>query len=156
MSYSCYYEGSKSGCDSCILLRNKYNDFRGELNMTYTDMLNYCLSKKGAYIDHPFGPEIDIIKVEGKIFAQLFVLNGKETATLNCERMTGEFYRHLYPGVIVRGYHCPAVQKPYFNSFPIDVISHELILEMIEHSYATVVAKLPKYKQRLLSEDSNM
>ena len=59
--------------------------------MKYSELLNYCLSKNGAYIDHPFGPESDIIKVEGKIFAQLFVLKGIETATLNCERMTGDF-----------------------------------------------------------------
>lgn len=122
--------------------------------MQYSELLNYCLSKNGAYIDHPFGPESDIIKVEGKIFAQLFILKGKETATFNCERMTGDFYRQLYPGVIVRGYHCPAVQQPYFNSFPIDDIPDELIIEMADHSYVTVVDKLPKYKQKnLLGED---
>ena len=123
--------------------------------MTCSELLNYCLSKNGAYIDHPFGPESDIIKVEGKIFAQLFVLKGIETATLNCERMTGDFYRQLYPGVIVRGYHCPAVQQPYFNSFPIGEIPDELIFEMADHSYVTVVGKLPKYKQKkLLNEET--
>lgn len=86
----------------------------------------------------------------------MFVLKGKETATLNCERMTGDFYRQLFPGVIVRGYHCPAVQQPYFNSFPIDSVPDELIIEMADHSYATVVGKLPKYKQKdLLNEDTN-
>lgn len=118
--------------------------------MKYSELLNYCLSKTGAYIDHPFGPESDIIKVEGKIFAQLFILKGKETATFNCDRMTGDFYRQLFPGIIVRGYHCPAVQQPYFNSFPIDSVPDELIFEMADHSYATVVGKLPKYKQKNL------
>lgn len=118
--------------------------------MTYSELLNYCLSKKGAYIDHPFGPDSDIIKVEGKIFAQLFVLNGKASATLNCEQMTGSFYRSLYPDIIVRGYHCPPVQQPYFNTFPIEDVTDDLILEMADHSYATVVGKLPKYKQKNL------
>lgn len=118
--------------------------------MQYSELLNYCLSKTGAYIDHPFGPESDIIKIEGKIFAQLFILKGKETATFNCDRMTGDFYRQLFPGIIVRGYHCPAVQQPYFNSFPIDSVPDELIFEMVDHSYATVVGKLPKYKQKNL------
>ena len=120
--------------------------------MTISDLLNYCLSKKGAYIDHPFGPDSDIIKVEGKIFAQLFVLKGKESATLNCEQMTGDFYRNLFPGVIVRGYHCPPVQQPYFNTFPLKEVPDELIYEMVEHSYVTVVGKLPKYKQKKLLE----
>lgn len=122
--------------------------------MTRAELLSYCLSKKGAYIDHPFGPESDIIKVEGKIFAQLFVLKGIETATLNCERMTGDFYRQMFPGIVVRGYHCPPVQQPYFNTFPIESIPDGLIFEMADHSYSTVVGKLPKYKQReLLSKD---
>lgn len=118
--------------------------------MTYTEILDYCLSKNGAYIDHPFGPESDIIKVEGKIFAQLFVLRGEPSATFNCEHMTGNFYRNLYPNIIVRGYHCPPVQQPYFNTFPIDKIPGELIIEMADHSYITVVDKLPKYKQKKL------
>ena len=50
----------------------------------------------------------------------------------------------------VRGYHCPAVQQPYFNTFPLDSVPDELIFEMTDHSYTTVVGKLPKYKQRKL------
>ena len=108
------------------------------------------MSKLGAYEECPFGDVPVCYKLNGKIFAQLFVLNGKETATLNCERMTGDFYRKLFPGVVVRGYHCPPVQQPYFNTFPIAEIPDEMILEMADHSYRTVVAKLPKYKQRIL------
>jgi len=118
--------------------------------MTYSELLDYCLAQNGAYIDHPFGPESDIIKVEGKIFAQLFLLGGRESVTLNCERMTGDFYRQLFPGIIVRGYHCPPVQQPYFNTFPLAEVPDDLILEMVDHSYRTVVGKLPKYKQRKL------
>lgn len=118
--------------------------------MKNSELLDYCLTKPGAYIDHPFGPESDIIKVEGKIFAQLFVLKGKETVTLNCEKMTGDFYRQMYPGIIVRGYHCPPVQQPYFNSFPIESVPDELVIEMADHSYMTVVGKLPIYKQKNL------
>ena len=121
--------------------------------MKYSELLDFCLSKKGAYFDHPFGPESDIIKVEGKIFAQLFVLKGKETVTLKCECMTGDFYRKMYPEVIVRGYHCPPVQQHYFNTFPLESVPDELIIEMTDHSYRTVVGKLPKYKQMRLSDE---
>lgn len=122
--------------------------------MQYSELLNYCLSKNGAYVDHPFGPDSDIIKVEGKIFAQLFVLQGELTVTFNCDRMTGEFYRNLFPGVVVRGYHCPPVQQPYFNTLPVDDVPDEMIFEMADHSYITVVSKLPKYKQKKLKEDA--
>lgn len=76
--------------------------------------------------------------------------------TFNCDAMTGEFYRSLFPGVVVRGYHCPPVQQPYFNTLPInvEVVPDELILEMADHSYKTVMGKLPKYVQKRLLENT--
>lgn len=123
--------------------------------MKTEEIINYCLKKNGAYIDHPFGPESTIIKVEKKIFAQLFTLKGIESVTFNCDAMTGEFYRSLFPGVVVRGYHCPPVQQPYFNTLPINgEVTDELILEMADHSYKTVMGKLPKYVQKRLLENT--
>ena len=87
--------------------------------MTPEQGIAYCLQKSGAYIDHPFGPKSTMIKVEKKIFAQFFILRGVESVTLNCEKMQGDFYRQLFPGVVVRGYHCPPVQQPYFNTLPL-------------------------------------
>lgn len=121
--------------------------------MTTDQLIDYCLAKKGAYKDFPFGEDVTVIKVEKRIFAQLFTLRGVPSATLNCDVMAGDFYRHLHPGVIVRGYHCPPVQQPHFNTFPLDGrVPDELIIEMIDHSYSTVVGKLPKYKQKQLNE----
>lgn len=126
--------------------------------MTPQQIIDFCLMKKGAYADYPFGPDVTVIKVgktaerSGRIFAQVFPLKGRDTVTLNCEMMTGQFYRQLFPGVVVRGYHCPAVQQPYFNTFPLDSVPEDVILEMAEHSYKTVVGKLPKYIQKQLME----
>ena len=127
--------------------------------MTAQQVIDLCLSYKGAYLDHPFGSESTIVKVgkttekPGRIFAQVFVLKGNDTVTLNCESMTGEFYRQLYPGVVVRGYHCPPIQQPYFNTFPLDgKVPDDMIAKMIEHSYQTVVGKLPKYIQKKLMQ----
>ena len=79
--------------------------------MTPQTLIGLALQMPGAYEDHPFGPESVIIKVEGRIFAQIFTLRGVDSATLNCDRMTGDFYRRMFPGVVVRGYHCPPVQQ---------------------------------------------
>ncbi len=122
--------------------------------MTPQKAIEYCLDKKGAYEDYPFGLDITIIKVKGKIFAQFFQLDGKDMATFNCDRLTGEFYRQQYPDIVVRGYHCPPVQQPYFNTLPMDnTLSDDVIAEMIEHSYAYVVSKLPKYVQKELTDN---
>ena len=125
--------------------------------MTHQQILDYCLTKSGAYIDHPFGPESTIVKVKaptqgaGRIFTQVFTLRDKPKATFYCDRMTGEFYRDIYPGAVVRGWHCPPIQQPYFNTVDLDGrVPDEEILNMIDHSYATVTAKLPKQAQREL------
>ena len=117
------------------------------------DFIAYCLSKNGAYEDHPFGLESTIIKVKGKIFAQFLKLKDGDIATFNCDKLTGEFYRNLYPNVVVRGYHCPPIQQPYFNSVPLNnTLDDSVIQEMIDHSYNYVVSKLPKYIQKELGE----
>lgn len=119
--------------------------------MNSREFIDYCLAKTGAYDDYPFGLECTIIKVEGKIFAQFFQLNGKDMATFNADRLTSEFYRKQYPNIVVRGWHCPPVQQPYFNTLPVDgTLSDSVIKEMIDNSYNYVVSKLPKYKQKEL------
>ena len=125
--------------------------------MTQQKIIEYCLAKTGAYIDYPFGPEVTIIKVKspsqntGRIFAQIFELKGEPFATFNCDRITGEFYRQTYPKTVMRGYHCPPVQQPYFNTIKLDnSVSDNEILQMINHSYKVVVGKMPKYIQKEL------
>lgn len=119
--------------------------------MTLDQIIAYCLKRPGAYLDYPFGPESTIIKVRKRIFAQIFSHSGIDKVTLNCDRMTGEFYRSLYPGVVVRGYHCPPIQQPYFNTMPIQgSVPDEMLLEMADHSYFYVTSKLPLYVRKEL------
>jgi len=125
--------------------------------MSTDELITYCLAKKGAFIDYPFGPDVTIIKVKPKeskarIFAQFFALKDEEKATFNCSAAAGEFYRSIYPGAVTRGYHCPPVQQPYFNTVALggDVPDGEL-LAMVDHAYEVAVGKLPKWAQRELN-----
>ena len=125
--------------------------------MTHQKILEYCLEKQGAYLDYPFGPEVAVIKVKapsqekGRVFAQVFMLRGEPKATFNCTPDSAEFYRSIYPGSVVRGWHCPPIMQPHFNTVSLDgTVPDEEILYMIDHAYAVVVAKLPKYIQREL------
>ena len=116
--------------------------------MLVEDIKKYCLSKHKAYEDYPFGGVPICYKLNGKVFAQIDPYPEDYKITLKCTADTGQFYRMVYPGRVVRGYHCPPVQQPYFNTFPIESISDDMILEMVDHSYITVIRKLPKYKQK--------
>ena len=125
--------------------------------MTLNEIENYCLTKSGAYLDWPFGPKYAVVKVKapsqekGRIFAQPFILRGEPKVTLNCDMMTGELYRAVYPGAVMRGWHCPAVQQPYFNTVALDgTVPNDILIEMIDHSYSVVISKLPKKAQKEL------
>lgn len=122
-------------------------------------LLDYCLAKPGAYLDYPFGVDVSVVKVKapsqptGRIFAQMATIHGVPSTTLSCDPVTAVTYRQLYPGVVVRGYHCPPVQQPYFNTLPLagDVPDDD-IFELADIAYQVVVAKLPKYRQRELAD----
>lgn len=129
--------------------------------MTHAEIIDYCMRKPGAYIDYPFNPIFPVVKVKalsqdkGRIFAQLIMLRGEPKVTLNCTPISAEFYRSVYPNSVVRGWHCPSVQQPHFNTVNLDgIVPDKEILLMIDHAYSTVVAKLPKYIQRELQGET--
>lgn len=122
--------------------------------MTHKEILHYCLAKKGAYEDYPFGDETICVKVKKRIFAQLFHLTGEPMLTFNGDALTGDFYRKMYPDDVKRGYHCPPVQQPYFNTVNLNgSVPDEEILRMIDDSYKYVVSKLTKRLKKELEDE---
>ena len=114
--------------------------------MTAQQIAAYCLQKPGAYEDHPFGELPVCYKVRGKIFAQVY----PDKVTLKCTAFSGEAFRNAYPGIVVRGYHCPPVQQPYWNTIDLSRFPSEELPMMIDHAWETVVSSLPKKTQREL------
>jgi predicted DNA-binding protein (MmcQ/YjbR family) len=122
--------------------------------MTADEIINYCLAQPGAYVDFPFGDVPLCVKVKKRLFAQLYTQKGDYKITLNCDAVTGELYLNAYPGVVVDGYHCPRVQRPYFKTVYLNgVIPDTELKRMIDHSYSTVVRKLPQKVQKELKEE---
>ncbi len=117
------------------------------------DIKKYCLSKPHAYEDLPFGDIPICYKLNGKIFAQLYPLEDDYKITLKCTRDAGEFYRTVYPDQVVRGYHCPPVQQPYWNTIYLAEFPEEELWNMIDQAYETVLSNFPKKVQRQLIEE---
>jgi predicted DNA-binding protein (MmcQ/YjbR family) len=94
-----------------------------------------------ATAENPFGPGVDVYKVEGKVFA-LVAPNGKTpSVSLKCEPNRGTYLRQQYDAV-TPGYH---LNKKHWITVLLDgSVPPELVEEMIEHSYERVVAGLPK------------
>lgn len=100
------------------------------------DTKAYCLSKPGSVETHPFGDWPICYKVGGKIFAQLY----PDKITLKCTKFSGEMFRQAYPGTVTRGYHCPPVQQPYWNTIDLEKFPAEELPYMIDHAYETVIS----------------
>lgn len=116
---------------------------------------NYCKNKPCTTEEYPFGEVPICYKLNGKIFAQLYPYEYDFKITLKCTADAGQFYREVYPGKVVRGYHCPPVQQPYWNTIYLDDFPDDELLNMIDLAYDTVLSKLSKKDQKRIREEQD-
>ena len=98
--------------------------------MSIDELQAYCATKPAVSWDTPFGPDVLVFRVAGKIFA-LAPLDVFETINLKCDPERAIDLRERYEG-IVPGYH---MNKQHWNT--VDVtgpVPHKLLLELIDHS----------------------
>ena len=80
----------------------------------------------------------------GRIFLQVLGGARARQVTLRCTPATGEVLRELYPGAVARGWHCPPVQAPYFNTFAACELPGDLVVRLIDEAYSEAKKRLPK------------
>lgn len=124
--------------------------------MELEEIKNYCKGKPYATEAFPFGDVPICYKLKGKIFAQLYPYEHDYKITLKCTVDAGQFYREVYPGKVVRGYHCPPVQQPYWNTVYLDDFPEDELLNMIDLAYDTVFSKLSRKEQKRIKEEVNL
>ena len=120
------------------------------------EIKTYCISKPCTTEEFPFGDVPICYKLNGKIFAQLYPYEHDFKITLKCTADAGQFYREVYPGKVVRGYHCPPVQQPYWNTIYLDDFPENELLNMIDLAYDTVFSKLSKKDQKRIREEQSI
>ena len=107
--------------------------------MDLEEFREYCLSKAGATEGTPFGPDVLVFKVGGKIFALTSPERFPVTANLKCDPDLALELRDRYEQV-EPGYH---MNKKHWNTVVLDgVIPDGEIRKMIDHSYELVAKKL--------------
>ncbi|MGN0394617.1 MAG: GNAT family N-acetyltransferase [Coprococcus sp.] len=111
----------------------------------------YCMSKDCAYETRPFGEYPICYRIAGKIFAQLNAEEEWYKITVKTNPDAADFYRKAYPGVVVRGYHCPPVQQPYWNTIDLYQFDKKMLTQMIDEAYDEVRTHLTKKEQKRLS-----
>ena len=125
--------------------------------MTMDEADRDCLRKPGAYLDYPFTPFLPVVKVKAPsqregahLRAAVFAARRAE-GDAQLHPASAAYYRETYPGAVTRGWHCPPVMQPHFNTVSLDgVVPDGEIYRMIDHAWETVIGKYPKYIRRRL------
>ena len=101
----------------------------------------YCLSKPRATEGTPFGPDVLVFKVGGKMFALAALDEVPTTVNLKCDPDLALDLRDRYEQV-TPGYH---MNKKHWNTVEIETgIPDAELRKMIDHSYDLVANSLPK------------
>ena len=117
--------------------------------MNLLEFKKYCLNKKGAYEDFPFGPEPTVIKVASKIFALINDKFGKFSLSLKCDPFVAQSFREQYSAV-TSGYH---LNKEHWNTIVLnESVPESEICWMIDHSYDLILKSLKKIEISQLNE----
>src|SRR6266550_4710577 len=112
--------------------------------MDLAQFRKYCLSKPRDTESAPFGTDVLVCKVSGKMFALPALDEVPTTVTLKCDRDLALEMRDRYEQV-TPGYH---MNKKHWNSVEIESGIPDIELrKMIDHSYELVVSSLPKSKR---------
>ena len=114
--------------------------------MNLPDLIALCLSLPDVEETTPFGPDVLVYKVHGKIFALTQPDGFPVTVNLKCDPARSEILREAHPGKIVPGYH---MNKRHWNTLTLDgSLPTKLITELVQHSYQLVAPKSKRSKSK--------
>jgi predicted DNA-binding protein (MmcQ/YjbR family) len=119
--------------------------------MTRDDVLAICLGLPAAEETYPFGEEVAVIKVGGKMFALVPLSGDPGSVNLKCNPARALELREAYPG-IRPGYH---QDKRHWNTVDLDgSVEDDVVRGLIADSYDLVVAGLPRAVRADLAPES--
>ena len=108
---------------------------------------DYLLWRPEADEDFPFGPDVAVFKIRGRMFATLGETQGVARMNLKCDPTEAQFLRDMFDAVLP-GYH---MNKTHWNTVVLDgSIPRGEIERMIERSYGLVVSGLRRPDRQAL------
>lgn len=107
-----------------------------------------CLAKPGSAEEYPFGDDVAVFKVAGRMFALVPLGPAPGSISLKCDPGLAADLRARY-AAITPGYH---LNKRHWNTVVLDgSVPDEELLELIDHSYDLVVARLTRAQRNELT-----
>ncbi len=115
--------------------------------MDLESLRQLMLTKKGTTEEQPFGPDVLVFKVVGKMFALIPLEDDPLRINLKCDPDLALTLRDRYKAIIP-GYH---MNKKHWNTVILDsTVPPEEVLGLIDHSYNLVVKGLKKVDREKL------
>ncbi|GHA67962.1 hypothetical protein GCM10009007_05620 [Formosimonas limnophila] len=115
--------------------------------MGIEDWRAFFLSMPAAIEDMPFGPEVLVYKVAGKMFGLLAWQGEPLSMNLKCEPNLAIDLRAQYT-TVTPGYH---MNKKHWNTITLDdTVSDDMVKDWLRASYNLVCLSLPKKVQNEL------
>ena len=125
--------------------------------MNVEKVRSYLLTKPEAEEDFPFGPDVMVFKVKGKMFALLISSDGKSVdkrsqMNLKCDPLEAIQLRDVFDDVVA-GYH---MNKKHWNTLYLSDDEHAgdlpqgEIERQIDNSYGLVLKGMTKAQRRSL------
>ncbi len=109
--------------------------------MNIEELRDYCLNFKGVAEECPFGPDVLVFKVMGKMFALLPLGTPDLRISLKNLPEKNQVLRNEY-SFITGAYH---MSKVHWNTIQIDFsVKKELVFSLVSESYEIVKEGLPK------------
>jgi predicted DNA-binding protein (MmcQ/YjbR family) len=100
-----------------------------------------CGAEPGSAEDYPFGDDVAVFKVAGRMFALVDLSAPVGSISLKCDPELAPVLCARHPA-ITPGYH---LNKRHWNSIALDgSVPDDELLDLIDHSHELVVARLPK------------
>jgi len=110
--------------------------------MHVEQLREYCLTQPATTESFPFGPDMLVFKVKGKMFLLARLDRQPCSFNVKCDPEYAIELRERYPGTISSAYH---MNKKHWNTVVCDGrLTDEALLRLVDHSYELVVAGLPK------------
>jgi predicted DNA-binding protein (MmcQ/YjbR family) len=103
-----------------------------------------CLALPGVGEDFPFGDEVSVFKVGGKMFALCSLDAQPLQLSVKCDPDLAVQLRVAHPA-IAPGYH---LNKRHWNTITLDgSLPDQMVTDLLGDSYDLVVASLPKARR---------
>jgi predicted DNA-binding protein (MmcQ/YjbR family) len=119
------------------------------MNFSVDDVQFHIMAKPRVVEETPFGPEVLVYKILGKIFATLGFEDEEGRMNLKCDPERALELRDDYEAVLP-GYH---MNKKHWNTLMLDgSLPDHLVGELIDHSYELVGQGIPKKTREILKK----